>query len=189
MFFLFKLSLRVLSSPEDLQLGSWIFPMSPSFLRPEWQAAEGQELGSGIQSQKATISLQCWRPLTPSPEPRDKAAFHRDQHTRIGLVLKPQPGFVLGICFGTCSTGWDGQKVRFPGCWALTISILYNSIYHSTPFPTIPKESACLWPQGSGHHPSSFSLCISFLQEGRKHPSPIVRVLRCGPGTSSISMT
>lgn len=96
MFFLFKLSLRVLSSPEDLQLGSWIFPMSPSFLRPEWQAAEGQELGSGIQSQKATISLQCWRPLTPSPEPRDKAAFHRDQHTRIGLVLKPQPGFVLG---------------------------------------------------------------------------------------------
>ena len=95
-FFLFKLSLRVLSSPEVPQLGSWIFPTSPPFLRAEWQAIVGQKLGSGIQSQEATVSLQCWRPLTPSPEPRDKAAFHRDQHTRIGLVLKLQPGLVLG---------------------------------------------------------------------------------------------
>lgn len=136
-------------------------------------------MGPEIQGQEATFEFRCWRLLTSSLS-RGRKLSTGTSMTRMGLVLKPQPGLILGHLPGHLLqvAGTAGQ---FPGRWALTVAIPYNSLLtaHLSPLyrrAFMPGALPSLLPRGS-HHPDSFSPCTAFLLESNSHTLQLSNVV------------
>lgn len=141
-------------------------------------------MGPEIQGQEATFEFRCWRLLTSSLS-RGRKLSTGTSMTRMGLVLKPQPGLILGHLPGHLLqvAGTAGQ---FPGRWALTVAIPYNSLLtaHLSPLyrrAFMPGALPSLLPRGQSSPRFLFSL---YCLPSRKQ-LPYSTALKCGPAPAA----
>lgn len=95
--------------------------------------------------------------------------------TRMVMCSNPSLASSLDICLGTCYGRLGQDESQFPGCWALTVSLLYNSTVSQQTAPHCTKEFLCptsfpFWSQGSSCHPTPFFPLFPSFKKEHSHP-------------------
>lgn len=95
--------------------------------------------------------------------------------TRMVMRSNHSLALSLDICLGTCYRRLGQDESQFPGCWALTISLLYNSTVSQQTAPHCTEEFLCptsfpFWSQGSSCHPIPFFPLFPSFKKEHSHP-------------------
>lgn len=111
--------------------------------------------------------------------------------TRMVMCSNPSLASSLDICLGTCYRRLGQDESQFPGVWALTISLLYNSTVSQQTAAHCTNEFYALLPFHFGPKEvvvTQFLFSLYFLPSRKNAPIPYSSTSQMW-SLSSISMT